>query len=390
LRNINLATLTISPVRYNPSSNLLNVITSMKIEIIFSGSKSLTPVSPALSKLLEKGIANYYPDDVIPGYTDKPVRMVILTDTTFRKYLDPLIEWKTLKGFKTEVLYRGEKYAGQDYTAIKNTLTNIYNASSKENPPPEYLLIIGDVTKIPRCGVSQVTDLYYGEFDGNGDYIPEMFIGRLPVKDTTELKSVIKKIVEYERFEFADTNRFYENSLVTAGYDGTYYPYMNEQLKYAVSNYLTASNKIKEFHFYYPQTQPAHEDSVKKIINKGVSFLNYSGHGSVSGWLHLNIDTSDVRKLTNNKMYPLVVSNACLTSKFDVASLGNKMVLSKNKGAIGFIGCSNDSFWNEDFYWSVGLGIPSENPTYEAWDSTTGCFIPMGKMRRTGILPWAR
>ncbi|HOU02036.1 MAG TPA: C25 family cysteine peptidase [Bacteroidales bacterium] len=368
LRNINLATLTISPVRYNPSSNLLNVITSMKIEIIFSGSKSLTPVSPALSKLLEKGIANYYPDDVIPGYTDKPVRMVILTDTTFRKYLDPLIEWKTLKGFKTEVLYRGEKYAGQDYTAIKNTLTNIYNASSKENPPPEYLLIIGDVTKIPRCGVSQVTDLYYGEFDGNGDYIPEMFIGRLPVKDTTELKSVIKKIVEYERFEFADTNRFYENSLVTAGYDGTYYPYMNEQLKYAVSNYLTASNKIKEFHFYYPQTQPAHEDSVKKIINKGVSFLNYSGHGSVSGWLHLNIDTSDVRKLTNNKMYPLVVSNACLTSKFDVASLGNKMVLSKNKGAIGFIGCSNDSFWNEDFYWSVGLGIPSENPTYE----TTG------------------
>jgi hypothetical protein len=368
LRNNNLATLMISPVRYNPSSNLLEVITSMKIEIIFSGSKSISPGTLAFSKLLEKGISNYYPEDVIPGYTENPVRMVILTDTTFRKYLDPLIEWKNQKGFKTEILYRGEKYAGLDYTAIKSTLTNIYNASSEENPPPEYLLIIGDVTKVPRYGGIQVTDMYYGEFDGNGDYIPEMFIGRLPVKDTTELKSIIKKIIDYEKFEFADTNRFYENSLATAGYDASYYPYMNRQINYAVSNYLTASNRINEFHFYYPQTQPAHEDSVKKIINKGVSFVNYSGHGSVTGWLHLNIDTSDVRKLTNSNMYPFVVSNACLTSKFDVASLGNKMVLAKNKGAIGFIGCSNDSYWNEDYYWSVGLGLPSEDPTYE----TTG------------------
>lgn len=368
LRDINLASLTISPVRYNPSSNLIEVITSMKIEITFSGISSKAPAPASFSKLIGKGIANYYPEDVIPAYSEKPVRMLILTDTTFRDYLAPLIEWKTRKGFKMEILYKGEKYAGADYAALKSTLTNIYNASSEENPPPEYLLIIGDVSMVPRYGTSQITDMYYGEFDGNGDYIPEMFIGRLPVKDTAELRSVIKKIVEYEKFEFADTNSFFKNSLATAGYDGTYSEYMNNQVGYAVSNYLNASNGINGFHFYYPQIQPAHEDTVKKIINRGVSFVNYSGHGSVTGWLHLNIDTADVRKLTNTNMYPFVVSNACLTSKFDVASLGNKMVVSNNKGAIGFIGCSNDSFWNEDYYWAVGLGTPSEFPTYE----TTG------------------
>ncbi len=365
LRDINLASLTISPVRYNPSSNLIEVITSMKIEITFSGSITKTQTSPSFSKLLGEGIANYYPEDVIPSYSDKPVRMLILTDTTFRDRLAPLVEWKTRKGFKIDVLYRGEKYAGADYAAIKNTLTNIYNASSEDDPAPEYLLIIGDVAKVPRYGTPQVTDMYYGEFDGNGDYMPEMFIGRLPVKDTTELRSVIKKIIEYERFEFADTNRFYENSLATAGYDGTYSDYMNNQVGYAVSNYLNASNGINGFHFYYPQIQPEHEDTVKNLINKGVSFLNYSGHGSTTGWLHLNIDTADVRKLTNINMYPFVVSNACLTSRFDAASLGNKMVVSDSKGAIGFIGCSNDSYWNEDFYWSVGLGAPSVTPTYE-------------------------
>ena len=93
--------------------------------------------------------------------------------------------------------------------------------------------------------------MYYGEFDGNGDYIPEMYIGRLPVADTTELKSVVNKIIQYEKFEFADTNKFYSRALATAGYDAGYADYMNGQLKYALSNYLTPANKINEHHFYY-------------------------------------------------------------------------------------------------------------------------------------------
>ena len=48
--------------------------------------------------------------------------------------------------------------------------------------------------------------------------------------------------------------------------------------------------------------------------------------------------------------------------------LGNRMVLSKEKGAIGFIGCSNDSYWDEDYFWAVGAGSVSLEPTYQ----TTG------------------
>ena len=46
-------------------------------------------------------------------------------------------------------------------------------------------------------------------------------------------------------------------------------------------------------------------------------------------------------------------------------SFGTRMVLTAEKGAIGFIGCSNDSYWDEDFYWAVGTGTISSNPTYE-------------------------
>lgn len=371
VRGKNIANLMISPVRYNPHSNMLDVITSMKIEIDFTGSGETTkslPESQIFKKTLGKGILNYNESSDIPTWSDHPARMVILTDTAFRHQLKPFINWKTIKGLKLDILYKGADYAGETYAEIKNTLSVLYNSSTPDNPPPEYLLIVGNTDKIPYYGTENVTDMYYGEFDGNGDYFPEMFIGRLPVADTSELKSVVDKLIAYEKFEYPDTNRFHENAMITSGYDASYANYMNGQVKYAITNYLTPENNINEYHFYYPQTQAVHKDSVMNLIDNGMSFVNYTGHGSATAWLHINIDTSDVNKMNNSNMYPFVISNACMTSRFNMKSLGNRMVVSKEKGAIGFIGCSNDSFWNEDFYWAIGVCTPSDNPTYE----TTG------------------
>jgi hypothetical protein len=371
-RNNNLANIVIVPVRYNPRTNSLEVITSMKIEItniVPAGAAPKSPLSESalFAESFDKSVLNYNPGEVIPGYSDRPVKMVIVTDTTFKTHLDPFILWKTQKGFEMQVLYRGKNYAGETYTEIKNTLSNIYMSSS---PSPEYLLIIGDTKRIPYYGTGNITDMYYGEFDGNGDYIPDMFIGRLPVSDTTQLKAVINKIIRYEKFEYADTNNFHSRALATSGDDPLFSNIMNGQIYYAVNNYLNTLNKLNEYHFYYPESSGSNvADSIKKLINNGVSFINYTGHGDVSGWLGPSIRTSDVDLLKNKDMYPFVISNACLTSTYSsINSFGNKMVVAENKGAIGFIGGSADTYWDEDFYWSVGPGAISSNPAYQ----TTG------------------
>jgi hypothetical protein len=373
VRHKRLASIIISPVRYNPHSNKLSVITSMKIEISFipdgsALSKSQIPESKLFNETIGKGVLNYNPDNVVPGYSLKPVRMIILTDTSFKKLLQPLVKWKTQKGFRVEVLYKGAKYAGDNYTAIKNTLTTIYNSSTADNPPPEYLLIIGDVSKIPYYASGNYTDMYYGEFDGNGDYIPDMFTGRLPVKDTTELKTVVNKIIQYEKFDFATSNKFCDNALISAGVDGSNAIYMNGQVYYGINNYLNPTNRINDYHFYYPACSSA-KDSIIKIINNGVSFINYTGHGADNGWLYININTSDTSKMKNKDMYPFIISNACSTSTFyNNGSFGNVLVKALDKGAIGYIGCSADSYWDEDYYWAVGVGPISAQPTY----ATTG------------------
>jgi len=407
VRKNKLANLYISPVRYNPHSNIIEVITSMKIEITFSNSvslsqKSLSGKSQLFNESLDKGVLNFNPGEVIPGYSVKPVRMIILTDTAFKKQLAPFVRWKTQKGFKVKILYRGANQAGNDYMQIKDTLTSIYNASTANDPPPEYLLIIGDVNRIPyygSAGSANITDMYYGEFDGKGDYIPEMYVGRIPAADTTELKTAVTKIIQYEKFQFADTNKFYSKGMVTAGYDAGYANYMNGQIKYAVTNYLTAENKIQEFHFNYPQSYTS-KDSIIGLINKGVSFINYTGHGEALGWLHVNIKSPDIQSFENKNMYPFVISNACSTAQFNLpTTFGNRMLLTADKGAIGFIGCSNDSYWDEDYYWAVGPGIISADPTYEgsglgAYDrlfhthgeSPSDWYFSMGQINYAGNL----
>lgn len=404
VRGKKISNLIISPVRYNPVLNNLEVITSMNIEITFSGAvspaaKSISSESFLFNESLGKGVLNYYPDDIITGYSDQPVEMIILTDTTFRKFLEPYLKWKRQRGFRLNVLYRGAGYAGENYNEIKETISGIYQASSFAGHPPEYLLIIGDTKKIPAYGSGYLTDMYYGEFDGNGDYFPDMFIGRVPASDTTSVKSFVQKIVQYEKFEFADTNNFYSRALAFAGKDASFANYMNGQIKYTVTNYLTPANRINEFHFYYPEGFTK-KDSVMKLLSNGLSFVNYTGHGSSAGWLHVEIKSPDVKKLTNRNMYPFIVSNACRTAQFDdTASFGNKMVLASQKGAIGFIGCSNDSYWDEDFYWAVGTGTPGPDPKF----STTGLgafdrlfhthseapsdwFISMGQVNYAGNL----
>jgi hypothetical protein len=407
-RGVNLATLMISPVRYNPRSNILEIITSMKIEIIFTGKgiKTLPAKSSLFDETLGKGILNYKNGDVIPGYTDKPVRMIILTDTSFKKYLEPFIRWKTQKGIKIEILYRGSDLAGNTYTELRDTIKSIYLNSSAENPPPEYLLIIGNTAKIPYYGTGQVTDMYYGEFDGDGDYLPEMFIGRLPVADTNELKAVTEKIIQYEKFEFADTNLFHSNAIATAGYDAGYANYMNGQVFYAIDNYLNEENNVNEYHFYYTQATDKDDsikvrrDSIINLIDKGISFINYTGHGSSTGWLKLAINNATIDTLENQNMYPFIISNACETSSFNLSnSFGTRWVTSDKKGAIGFIGASNDTYWSEDYFWAVGLGTPSADPTYETTglgaidrffhtheESPSDWYITMGQVNYAGNL----
>ena len=59
-------------------------------------------------------------------------------------------------------------------------------------------------------------------------------------------------------------------------------------------------------------------------------------------------DNNDVNAMSNNNKYPTMVGNCCLTNAFDSGTCFGEALLRKdNGGAIGYIGGSDVTYWND-------------------------------------------
>ncbi|HPS83015.1 MAG TPA: C25 family cysteine peptidase, partial [Bacteroidales bacterium] len=86
------------------------------------------------------------------------------------------------------------------------------------------------------------------------------------------------------------------------------------------------------------------------------------------GWGDPSFDKTDIPAMNNAHQYPLMIGNACLTNSFqDPECFGEALLRANMKGAIGYIGGSNSTYWDEDFYWGVGVRATiNANPVYDA------------------------
>ena len=57
-----------------------------------------------------------------------------------------------------------------------------------------------------------------------------------------------------------------------------------------------------------------------------------------------------------------MMGNCCLSSKFDTRLFWRKYTSEANKGAVGYIGGSNNTYWDEDYWWGVGYETVVVNP----------------------------
>jgi hypothetical protein len=368
-RGQRLANIAVYPAFYDPRGGYVDLITSMEMDIRFEPS----PVKgdEEYSAKNEKG--GYASDAYVPGYSDKPVQMIIVTDSAFTGHLAPLVRWKLLKGIRTTVICKTTGPPDTVYHDLKRRISEVWFNSIDSDNPVQYLLIVGDPAIIPTAKVTtNVSDLYYGEFDGEGDYIPELFIGRLPVSDTTQLKGMVKKIIDYETWNYGSSNDFWSGALATAGNAPGFELYMNGQIQYIYNNYLSKDTSLKAVRWLYPEAQ-LKDDSLKTMFNKGLAILNYTGHGEATGFSDPQFRASMVSALTNVDEYPIIIANACRTAQINVTPcFATSMVNASGKGAIGYIGCTNDSYWVDDFFWAVGPGTPGLDVTYET--SGKGAF----------------
>ena len=381
LRGKRLARLELAPISYNPVENKIKVYNNLQIEINFIGSdqaftsakyrSTYSPYfEPVYDKIINNRVDHNYPDH--PDLTKYPVKYLIVSDRMFESTLQPFIEWKTKKGFEVIVAYTD--VIGSSVSDIQTWIHDQYNAGTTEDPAPTFGLLVGDVTQVRASDTGsssgEVTDLYY--FSVDGDMFPEMYYGRFSATSVSELQPIINKTLYYEQYQFSDPS-YLDNVTLIAGADATWNPRVGQAtIQYGTQNYFNSAHGFNQVNDYLTSYSGCYD-----TIDDGIGFINYTAHGSTTSWADPGFSVSDVNNLTNENQPVLAIGNCCVTGQFDVGECFGESWTRADNGGIGYIGSAPNTYWFEDFYWSVGAFPLSGNndgyvPSYE--ETTWGAY----------------
>jgi hypothetical protein len=382
MRGVDIGRLDIMPVQYNPVTGMIRVYENLQIEVAFENADlfKTNQNKQIYGNHYFSGIYNSLLNSLKPeacgreNLTQYPIKYVIVSDPMFEDQLQPFIEWKIKKGFTVIEAYTNDPEVGTTTSQIKEYLQGLYENATPEDPAPSFVQFVGDIAQVPAFvgqAASHVTDLYFCEY--TDDYFPEVFYGRFSATNTAQLQPQIDKTLMYEQYTMPVTT-YLDSVVMIAGMDGTFGPiHGNGQINYGTENYFNEAHGIFSHTYLYPESG-SNSAQIRQNISDGVTFANYTAHGSPSGWADPSFVVSDIPALQNNGKYGLLIGNCCSTSEYQVGEcFGEALLRAVNKGAVGYIGASNSTYWDEDYYFGVGVGaIAGDPPSYE--ETTLGSY----------------
>lgn len=276
---------------------------------------------------------------------------LIVTTTEYLDALAPLVDWKRRKGFDVQVVTTAT--TGGATTSIQSWIRNAYATWAT---PPEYLLIVGDVDDVPTWDMSDnPTDLPYALMDAD-DWLPDLFLGRMPVQTPFELSTVVAKTVAYERSAGGSNPDWMNRYLLVAGNAGSETPISTVQFFGEQLDSLGFENGFDALPldgvFFPPIFGPAQAvPLIRGTIDAGVGLVVYRGWAyGTAGWEPPHFIDEHIPTLNNGSMTPIVMSFVCLNGNFKANEDCFGEVWLKvgtptaPKGAVAFIG--NGEHWS--------------------------------------------
>ena len=194
------------------------------------------------------------------------------------------------------------------------------------------------------------SDAAYGDIDKDG--IPEVAIGRLPVRTSQELSDVIAKIHQFEQRDYAGSAVFAADQ-IDNGHGFSFVPdaeniiaRLPEALQTDLdSTWQNTAGVSFDNNKAYVETDGAELAKSKLIaaINEGVELTSYLGHSNIFKWSNNLFNTSDMAALTNTNRPTVMTQYGCWNTYFVLPS-GNSMsqvaMLTGENGAAAVLGSS--------------------------------------------------
>lgn len=225
--------------------------------------------------------------------------------------------------------------------AIRSFLAYAYNNWFIQ---PRYAVLIGEGTYdykdfdgaggnlLPPLLVSTpdglvASDAALGDIDGDG--LPEIAVGRLPVLTTDELTAVINKIRTYE----SGTDNSWRNRIVMIAdhsQEGADFPMDSD----SVAELLPHTYQISKIYMSQQSLSAARTMLMNAFLN-GAGLINYIGHGGPDRLQQYGLLlSSDVDLLTNKYKLPVLTAMTCAAGDFSHPGYDSlaELLLTKDEG----------------------------------------------------------
>jgi hypothetical protein len=356
--------ISIASIQYNPAKNVIRVLKNINVKFKLDTTISDNPLtdsksrqSSSFSKIALEHIYGVQKN----GINDNGSYLIITPDAC-ASTLQALAHWKRKLGHEVTITPLSEIGASPDNYDIKNYIQNAYLSW---DVPPEFVILVGDVTGnyiVPSFYVDgyltqyDVSDHPYTLLDGT-DYFPDIFIGRISIQSLMDLGTIISKIIKYESTQVV--GNWYNKALMISCVDPEYGMYTHYITKLNVGSKLYYGGFQQVDFFTYPMNVGIPQ--LIDMINGGYSLINFRGFGSPDYWCNSYgyhfLNSIDIPSMNNGFMLPMLTSMTCGGGDFayvvDDQCFGEVWMKEGSpanpKGAIGFIGPSE---WDTKTQWN--------------------------------------
>lgn len=347
MRGRNLALVEVTPVRWDPDGGF-TFLAAADIDLAYTGGdigrsydRARRMACNEFDTLLASFTANY---GILESSQDNPptppAPYLIIGHADFvTTGMNAFVAHKEALGF--DVTMVDLSVTGSTATQIQ---AYIHNAIETWTNPPVYVLLVGDIEYVPGMPATETggsTDLYYVALD-DGGYLPDAFIGRFSVQNTGQAVLMAQRVIDYENT--VGVLSWVQKLLWIASSDN--YSISEGSHNFCIDTYATPlgyqSTKV------YPHSGGTAAQAVT-AINAGVSMITFSGHGSSTSWADMSFGSSDFNQLTNDGMFPGVLSHACNTGQYNVGTCwAETWTRTPGRGGLYFWGSWPSTYWSED------------------------------------------
>ena len=305
-------------------------------------------------------------------HTDLGNLLIVAHPSFIGEELSDYADFKRSNGYEVNIvdwleLVETYGYGNNTPQALDNFLAQAFPADSSIDTSQNNLLIVGghtydylgnldeNIVNFVPTHYREVSIFSFTPSDNvfadlDNDQIPDLSVGRWPVRTKNDLTTIIKKSKDWHANKEAST---YQDALLisqpndSSGLNFTRQLDMRLKLPLSQLSEFDSITRISMQELAESGTEDAVQQarqSIENELNEGLDLLSFVGHGGYVSWGFQGVVNTDFIKGLNNHGKPtLLMPLACYTSNYEhpsVNTLAHQWLFAGDQGAVGIHGAS--------------------------------------------------